>query len=260
MCKTVSHVFLVGAVFMLAAVVSGCSPMNSEPTKDTYVEVPDRDWALWDDHDGVLVHWNSTSYVRADAPKLTYKQLTFHPPLEQEQMAKKIDDLKLGKILKQVDENAHLTLLRDGRVLSSGGGVPLNFQPRPISDLVILDPISKTSKRITAGLRVPRTNHTVVELKDGRVIFIGGETTKEFADDGSDNITNTVEQLDLQTGQTTVIGRFMMARHDVVAEVVGDRDILLEGGWNQRSIARDERWWPGAEIFRVPEKEKIGDR
>jgi len=174
-------------------------------------------------------------------------------------MGKKIEDLNLGNLLKQVDQNANLTLLQDGRVLASGGGVPLNFQPRPISDLAILDPHTKTLTKL-AGLRVPRVNDTVVQLKDGRVIFIGGETTKEFADDGTDNLTNTVEQLDLQSGLSKKLGQIMVARHDVIAELVGDNDILVAGGWNQRSIARDERWWPGAEIFRVPEKEKMGDK
>lgn len=107
---------------------------------------------------------------------------------------------------------------------------------------------------------MPRVNDTVVQLKDERVIFVGGETTKEFADDGSDNLTNTVEQLDLQSGLSKKIGQIDIASHDVIVEPVGDNDILVVGGWNQRTIARDERWWPGAEIFRVPETEKTGKK
>ncbi len=251
--ETLSNMILAVAVFMVMVGVSGCVAIPLGPTKNTFVEVLDSDWSLWNENDKPLNHWNSLSYVRSDAPKLTYKQFTFHPPMEKENMSNKIQKLKLGKLLKQVDPNANLTLLRDGRILASGGGVPLNFQTRPISDLVILDPNTKTFTKL-AGLRVPRVNDTVVQLKDGRVIFIGGETTKDFTDDGTDNLTNTVEQLDLQTGLTKVIGRIMVARHDVIAELVGDNEILVAGGWNQRTIARDERWWPGAEIFRVPRK------
>ncbi|MDR3616010.1 MAG: hypothetical protein P4L53_20805 [Candidatus Obscuribacterales bacterium] len=117
----------------------------------------------------------------------------------------------------------------------------------------IIDPKDKTLIRLD-GLQVPRIDDAVVQLKDGRVIFIGGETTKEYADDGTDNLTNTVEELDLRTGVTKRIGRILVPRKGVIAEVIGDRDILIVGGWNQRTIVRDERWWPEAEIFRVPAK------
>lgn len=128
---------------VIATVASGCSSTSTGPTKNTFVEVPDSDWSLWDEKDKRYNQWNSLSYERASAVKLTYNQFIFHPPLEREEMQKRIEDLKLDKLLQQVDQNANLTLLRDGRILASGGGVPLNFQPRPISDLVILDPRPK---------------------------------------------------------------------------------------------------------------------
>jgi len=210
---------------------------------------------LWNENGQKLSSWTS-SYERAAATKLTYKQFTFQPRIEKQQMDRKIQELKLDQLLKQIkDWHSYLMLLNDGRVLASGGGVLVNQQWQPISALAILDPRKQTITKL-AGLCVPRLDDAVVQLKDGRVIFIGGETTKNFADDGSDNLTNTVEELDLQSGRSQIIGRIPMARHGLMSEIVGDREILVVGGWNQRTFARDERWWPGGEIFRVPPKTK----
>ncbi len=171
-------------------------------------------------------------------------------------MEKKIRELKIDELLKQV-ENSHfnLTLLSDGRILGSGGTILKDGQYQPISALVILDPKKSTVTRLS-GLQVPRGDDAVLQLKDGRVIFIGGETKKEYADGGTDNLTNTVEELNLESGKSKVIGKIMVPRHAVIAEVISDRDILVVGGWNERTIARDERWWPGAEIFRVPPRQR----
>ena len=218
------------------------------------MNVPDGDVALWDASGKQFNQLNSLSYQRESAAKLTYKGVNFQLSVERQQAEKAIHALQIDNVLKQLKHSdSHLSLLNDGRVLASGGSVENNGHYEPISDLAIIDPKKKTLKRL-ASLQIPRQDDTVVQLKDGRIIFIGGETTKRYADDGTDNLTDTVEELDLQSGKTKVLGRILVPRHHVFAEVISDRDILIVGGWNERTIARDERWWPGAEIFRVPVK------
>jgi hypothetical protein len=231
-----------------------CGCGMSGPTKKTYMDVPDGDFALYDKSGKKFDQWNSLSYERASATKLTYKGRVFQPPFERQQMEKAIYALAIENLLDKIkDSHFYLTLLSDGRVLASSGSTEKMGHYEPTSDLAIIDPKDKTLIRLN-GLQVPRIDDAVVQLKDGRVIFIGGETTKEYADDGTDNLTNSVEELDLQTGATRRLGRILLPRHQVIAEVIGDREILIVGGWNQRTIVRDERWWPGAEIFLVPAK------
>jgi hypothetical protein len=244
-------VVLFVAVCVNMVLLCGCS---SGPTKEMYMDVPDGDFALYDASGKKFDQWNSRSWERASATKLTYKGRVFQPPLERQQMEKTIYALPIKNLLDKInDSHFYLTLLSDGRVLASSGCIEKMGHWEPISDLAIIDPKDKTLIRLD-GLQVPRIDDAVVQLKDGRVIFIGGETTKEYADDGTDNLTNTVEELDLRTGVTKRIGRILVPRKGVMAEVIGDRDILIVGGWNQRTIARDEKWWPEAEIFRVPAK------
>lgn len=249
----------VAVLSIFAAAVSGCSPQPSRAVLDTWINVPDSDWSLWNENGKSFTPLNSPSYERAYPAKLTYKDLTFHPQLEKQQIQKEIKALRLGNLLTQFEvSHAKLTRLEDGRVLASGGEVRIDGLSQPTATLAILDPKTKTVTKL-GDLKVPRTDDAVLQLRDKRVIFIGGETTKEFADDGTDNLTDTVEQLDLRSGKSQVIGKINVARHGVIAELLGDRDILIVGGWNERQFARDERWWPGAEIFRVPPKEKIID-
>lgn len=250
--RTVKSPVMVG---LSAILVVSCGVVPSGPTKDTYVDVPDSDFALWNEKGKQLTHWNLSS-ERAAAAKLTYKGLVFHPPFEKQEMEKKIDELSIKKILDELKiSNFELTLLSDGRVLASGGTVDKGGRYEIVSELAIVDPAKKSLKRLEQ-LKVPREDHSVVQLRDGRIFLIGGETESKYADDGTTNLTNSVEELDLQAGKSKIVGRILVPRHGVIAEAVGDREILIVGGWNERSIARDERWWPGAEIFRVPLKDQ----
>jgi hypothetical protein len=244
---------------LIPIIVSGCAirPSNHTHSIDTWVHVPHSEWALFDESGKELSPLNSPSYTRAFAHKLKYKDFVFYPQLEKEQMRKKIQELKLGERLSPFEKSrASLVCFKDGRVLASGGEVNENGIDRPIPTRALLDPKAKTLTKLSA-LHVPRSDDAIVELGDKRIIFIGGQTTKEFADDGTDNLTDTVEQLDLNSGASKIIGRISVPRHGVIARLVGDNEIFIVGGWNQRQIARDERWWPGAELFRIPADEKV---
>ena len=83
------------------------------------------------------------------------------------------------------------------------------------------------------------------------MILIGGETEKKFADPGSTEYTAAVEELDLSRDTCRVIGRISGPRAYIIAERLDGDNILLVGGWHESSIG-DERWYRGAEIFKVP--------
>jgi hypothetical protein len=190
-----------------------------------------------------------SSFELCDPEKLIYRDKIFAPKLEREQMRKKIEESSLGPEIKQLKARYELTLLRDGSVLVSGGGAPS-------TQLKILG--KNNAARNVHELSIPRTEHSAVQLDDGRILLIGGRTTKEFADPDDDEYTSTVEELDLKTNSCTVIGRVNGARAGIIVEPLNGKDLLLVGGWHQNSIG-DERWYRGAEIFRVPDKQLPAD-
>jgi hypothetical protein len=244
------HIRSAFTAIMSIVFLSACGVPGPAGSKQ---DVQDTSYALWDKNGKRLTHWNG-SPERASAEKLTYGKLTFYPQLEKKEMKKKIAAMSINNILEQLkNKHCQLIVLSDGRVLASGGYVVKDGASEIVRDLAIIDPTNRTLKMLS-GLQVPRNDHAVVQMKDGRVIFIGGKTTKQYADDGTVNLTNTVEELDLQNGRTKVIGRITVPRHGVFAERVADGDILVAGGWNERAIARDERWWPDCEIFQVAER------
>jgi hypothetical protein len=70
-------------------------------------------------------------------------------------------------------------LLRDGRVLVSGGNTTGEGNPLGISDSAeIWDPATRTARKLTGHMRLPRSCHTMTALKDGRVLIVGGYTSQ----------------------------------------------------------------------------------
>jgi hypothetical protein len=211
--------------------------------------VPDSDWTAWDKN-GAKMNSFMSSFDLADATKLTYKGRIFAPKVEKDQMRKKIELMDLGHDKnKLLNSGSECTLLKDDSVLISGGG-------EPSTRLEILN--KSGGMRKLHNLSIPRAEHSVVQMNDGRIIVIGGRTDKEFADPETDEYTSTVEEVDLAHDTCRVIGRICAPRASVIAEPLTGNDIFLVGGWHKNSIG-DYRWYRGAEIFKVPALQFVDD-
>lgn len=82
---------------------------------------------------------------------------------------------ELGAPLNQPRSSHTATLLKNGRVLITGGIYKSSSfdPPTPLGSTEIYDPLRKTWYD-TGALREPRLGHTATRLKDGRVLVVGG--------------------------------------------------------------------------------------
>lgn len=122
--------------------------------------------------------------------------------------------------------------LKDGRVLLTGG---LRDRGTPqASDLAILfDPISRSFSRVT-HLGEARVNHKMVELEDGRVLIIGGNTVSV---DGKHIPINTIEVFDPASNQVNWFAdRLIEPRYGHDATLLEDGTVLVTGGFTESLV------------------------
>lgn len=136
-------------------------------------------------------------------------------------------------------------ILRDGRVLTSGGSVlPPDVEPcrpdvcggpptptaRPkvagdLATVFLLDPVTWQETEL-APLRQPRHLHSMAELDDGRILIVGGNRSVK-----GDEWVLEVETYDLATGKSDVVGSMTPSYRPGGAGLVplGDGRILVFG-------------------------------
>lgn len=118
------------------------------------------------------------------------------------------------------------TLLRDGRVLISGGMFP--WGTCSVLELEIYDP--KLNKvKVVGKLNKPREFHQTIELPNHSAAIIGGETAEELHDAG-DKLTSTIEVLDFDKQTVKVVGQLHNARQGFFAFPLADGKVLIAGG------------------------------
>jgi putative zinc finger protein/galactose oxidase-like protein/FecR-like protein/Kelch motif protein len=130
------------------------------------------------------------------------------------------------------------TLLRDGRVLVTGGQ---GREPATLDTAEIYDPARERFTRI-ASMTAKRADHTATLLTDGRVLIAGGA--------GARNqpvmITSSAEVFDPAKGSFTPTGGMSIVRHKHSATLMPDGRVVVIGG-------SDARLWQGrydsAEIY-----------
>ena len=119
------------------------------------------------------------------------------------------------------------TLLADGRVLLTGGGVP------GIDETEVYDPVTRAWRR-GSPLFTPRRLHTATLLRDGRVLITGGficcvvegQTARESS-------TVLAELYNPATGTFSPTGSMAVARAIHQATLLPDGRVLVSGGFGE---------------------------
>ena len=75
-----------------------------------------------------------------------------------------------------------MALLKDGRVLIAGGQSDV-FSLDMLATAVLFDPVTE-SFMPTGSMSEPRTNHSMITLRDGRVLAVGGDLAMDHGSIG----------------------------------------------------------------------------
>lgn len=144
----------------------------------------------------------------------------------------KIIDTKNGKIFQTASLRVNrgyptLTLLKDGRVLVSGG---FNMKDAHLKDLEIYDP--QKGVFVDGGKTDERVGYTATLLPNGKVLFAGGGAGYGQAGYG----IGSMYVYDPNTQSYTFLGNMKRKRAGHTATVLKDGSIVFIGGSGHREI------------------------
>lgn len=124
------------------------------------------------------------------------------------------------------------TLLRDGRVLITGGMVENGVF---LSSAELYDP--KTARfESLPPMKEARTSHTAALLPDGRVVIAGGISGREFVDGNWRGISaTTIEIYDPVQRRFTTSGRLQVPGTSHAAITLADGRVVFLGGYRDRT-------------------------
>ena len=114
-----------------------------------------------------------------------------------------------------------ITMLRDGRVLLTGGVQNAGFRSQ-LASAEIYDPAAGTFSA-TGSMSTPREGHTATMLRDGRVLVAGGSAN------GVQTL-DSAEIYDPASGAFTRTGHLHQPRVAHVAALLGTGKVLIAGG------------------------------
>ncbi len=114
-----------------------------------------------------------------------------------------------------------ITMLRDGRVLLTGGDKNAGFRSQ-LASAEIYDPGSGTFSA-TGSMSTPREGHTATMLRDGRVLVAGGSPN-------GIQTTGSAEIYDPVSGRFSNTGHLNQPRVAHVAALLGTGEVLIAGG------------------------------
>ena len=106
------------------------------------------------------------------------------------------------------------TVLKDGRVLITGGGVPPDF--RVVNSAEIFDPDTRSFTLLSATMSDARWSHATMTLADGRVLVVGGRTAQNPSTPGA-MVLSSADLFDPQTNRFNPTGSMNVARRSLSA-------------------------------------------
>ena len=114
-----------------------------------------------------------------------------------------------------------ITMLRDGRVLLTGGDQNAGYRSQ-LASAEIYDPGSGAFTA-TGSMSTPREGHTATMLRDGRVLVVGGSPN-------GIQTTGSAEIYDPTSGTFSRTGHLNQPRVAHVAALLGTGEVLIAGG------------------------------
>lgn len=118
-------------------------------------------------------------------------------------------------------------LLKDGRVLVTGGGPEVAISTTPgLDSAEIYDPQQGSFRLLDARMSSPRIFHAMLTLEDGRVLIAGGSEGPGF-----NNALRSVEIFDPDTETFSPAGDMNASRLVPAAALLRDGRVLLEGSF-----------------------------
>ncbi len=123
------------------------------------------------------------------------------------------------------------TLLPNGLVLISAGSTGRSINEAVTQTAELFDPVTNRFTA-TGGLAVPRHKHAAVQLRDGKVLVIGG------ADSRLRGFYNSAELYDPATGKFSATGGMSAARYKIrdAAVLLVDGRVLVAGGGTRLEV------------------------
>lgn len=139
--------------------------------------------------------------------------------------------------------NHTATLLPNGTVMVAGGQTTVGGSVTTSCE--IFTPGADTFAPCAGNMLASRAGHTATLLYNGRVFVAGGYT------DGGNPIRNTMELFNYQTGlwQPAAGGALMTRRTGHTATVLGNRNVMLVGGFSGKNITENFGFLETAEIY-----------
>jgi hypothetical protein len=114
-----------------------------------------------------------------------------------------------------------ITMLRDGRVLLTGGDQNAGYRSQ-LASAEIYDPATGIFSA-TGSMSTPREGHTATMLRDGRVLVVGGSPN-------GIQTTGSAEVYDPSSGAFSHVGHLHQPRVAHVAALLGTGQVLIAGG------------------------------
>ena len=121
-------------------------------------------------------------------------------------------------------------LLKDGRILITGGGTPPDATMLNMLDTgEIFDPATLSFTKLSSKMSVQRTGHIQLTLPDGRVLIAGGRTSEVPEVPGA-MVHKNADIFDPKTNTFSPTGSLNVARRDHAAVILDDGRVLIAGG------------------------------
>lgn len=145
---------------------------------------------------------------------------------------------------------AQYTLLPDNRVLTTGGysnyAGMMNGLANTFEDTgEIFDPATGVSTLLDSKMSISRVNHSTTLLKNGKVLIVGGSSTRSST---TGELLASAELFDPLTEQFTLTGSMRFARSRHTATLLDDGRVLIAGGGNEVSYSKSRGRWT-AELY-----------
>ncbi len=199
----------------------------------------------------VFLWFHGSRLFRRWLPTMSYAVATvglaafvpnFIPPVSEALISSRDHGEVVRSVLLSEPRSGHTaTLLKDGRILLTGGMVSVVGQELPTASAEIYDPRTNTLAG-AAKMSVARAGHTATLLDDGDVLITGGVDERQ--------VTESVELYRAAVGDFVTVAPMQLARERHSATLLKNGAVLITGGSIVQPSNEVEIYNPETRTFR----------